>query len=495
MRRWLPPGHAAFAVMEAVGQLDLSGFRAGYRADGQGQVPYDPAVMLGLLFYCYLKGIRSTRKIAAACVDDVGCRVIAGGALPSHQAFAVFIRRHRAQLAGLFVQVLTLCAAEGLVQGGICAVDGSPVSANAALSANVDGEKLASQIAELEAALGAATEAFIAAAGQPASLPLGDGDDQDGGDDRRDDQDGGGLPRRLPAMAARLARLQAARQVLAAREAASDAGASLRAAQQSVARLEQQLAARIAAQQAGWDKRQAAVAAGTVTAGRPAVPPERSGRVAQVRNRLARGYARLAAAQDRAAAAPVKVSATDPGSRVLPGKNGGYLQGRNLQLAAVRRQVLLAIGLHDNPADVGALVTMIEQAISNGRIAGLEGQIRAWLADSGYASAANFAALDDLLLLVAVSAEAAQTGRAATATAVPAGWEKMAARLATSAGKKLYKRRAKTVEPAFAQFFARFGRYLSYRGDAAHDEVQFLGAVHNLAKLLDHRRRQLSTAT
>ena len=225
------------------------------------------------------------------------------------------------------------------------------------------------------------------------------------------------------------------------------------------------------------------------------MPPERSGRVAQVRNRLARGYARLAAAQDRAAAAPVKVSATDPGSRVLPGKNGGYLQGRNLQLAAVRRQVLLAIGLHDNPADVGALVTMIEQAISNGRIAGLEGQIRAWLADSGYASAANFAALDDLLLLVAVSAEAAQTGRAATATAVPAGWEKMAARLATSAGKKLYKRRAKTVEPAFAQFFARFGRYLSYRGDAAHDEVQFLGAVHNLAKLLDHRRRQLSTAT
>src|ERR1700728_5205239 len=122
MRRWLPPGHAAFAVMEAVGQLDLSGFRAGYRADGQGQVPYDPAVMLGLLFYCYLKGIRSTRKIAAAYVDDVGCRVIAGGALPSHQAFPVFIRRHRAQLAGLFVQVLTLCAAEGLVQGGICAV-------------------------------------------------------------------------------------------------------------------------------------------------------------------------------------------------------------------------------------------------------------------------------------------------------------------------------------------------------------------------------------
>jgi hypothetical protein len=66
----------------------------------------------------------------------------------------------------------------------------------------------------------------------------------------------------------------------------------------------------------------------------------------------------------------------------------------------------------------------------------------------------------------------------------------MAARLATPAGKSLYRRRAAQVEPFFAQFFARFGRYLSYRGrDAADAELKLLGAVHNLAKLLDHRRR------
>ena len=71
----------------------------------------------------------------------------------------------------------------------------------------------------------------------------------------------------------------------------------------------------------------------------------------------------------------------------------------------------------------------------------------------------------------------------------------MAARLATPAGKSLYKRRAAQVEPFFAQFFARFGRYLNYRGrDAADAELKLLGAVHNLAKLLDHRRRQPATA-
>ena len=106
VRSWLPPDHLAWQVIEVTGQLDLAGFAAAYRADGQGQAPYDPAMMVALLFYCYFKGIRSSRKIAAACVDDLGCRVICGGAAPSHQAVATFIRRHRPEIKRLFVQVL-----------------------------------------------------------------------------------------------------------------------------------------------------------------------------------------------------------------------------------------------------------------------------------------------------------------------------------------------------------------------------------------------------
>ena len=93
------------------------------------------------------------------------------------------------------------------------------------------------------------------------------------------------------------------------------------------------------------------------------------------------------------------------------------------------------------------------------------------------------------MLLVADPGEAAQTGRA-DGPGGPGRLEKMAARLATPAGKKLYKRRAGLVEPAFAQLFARFGRYVNYRGhDAVDAEVKLLGAVHNLAKLFEYRRR------
>ncbi len=127
MRWWLPPGHLAWQVIEVTGELDLSRFAAAYRADGQGQAPYDPAMMTGLLLYCYFKGIRSSRKTAAACIDDVGCLVICGGARPSHRAVTEFIRRHRPEIRRLFVQVLSLLAAEGAVAGQLAAVDGSPV--------------------------------------------------------------------------------------------------------------------------------------------------------------------------------------------------------------------------------------------------------------------------------------------------------------------------------------------------------------------------------
>lgn len=498
IRSWLPPDHLAWQVIAVTGQLDLSRFAAAYRADGQGQAPYDPAMMAALLLYCYFKGIRSSRRIRDACVDDLGCRVICGGAAPSHRAVAEFIRRHRPAIRRLFVQVLSLLAAEGAIAGHVAAVDGSPVSGNASRFANLDAGQLAGQIAAVQAAIEAEAEAWLAGAAAGAGqqpLPGGDdGDDPSGGSG----PGGGGVPRRLAGLAAKLARLQAAQDRLAERQAVPGAPAArVAAAQDAVDDAARRLEAAEAAQNAKMGAYHAAVAAGKAWRyGKKPVPPERAARVARVARNLATAQARLAAARQAAAASPAKVSATDPDSRLLPAKNGGWLQGWNLQLTAARRQVLLAAELHDNPADAGALVTMIQAAVANCELAGLAGRIRGWLADNGYASAASFAELDHLMLLVAVRREAVQAGRAGAAGALPEGWEKMAARLATPAGKSLYRRRAALVEPAFAQFFARFGRYLNYRGrDAADTEIKLLATVHNLGKLLDHRRRHPALAT
>jgi len=58
-RDWLPERHLAWSVLEQVGEMDLSAFDPGYRADGRGGQGYAPAMMTGLLLYRYYEGLRS----------------------------------------------------------------------------------------------------------------------------------------------------------------------------------------------------------------------------------------------------------------------------------------------------------------------------------------------------------------------------------------------------------------------------------------------------
>jgi transposase len=496
MRRWLPEGHVSWRMLEVTGEMDLSAFYAAYRQDGQGQAPYDPKMMLALVCYCLYKGIRSSRKIAAACTDDVGARLICGGPGPSHKTVAEFRKRHRAAITGLFTQVLGIMAAEGAIEGRSCAVDGSPASGNASRFGNMTAGQLESRIAALEEKLAAATAEWLDGTGAQPALDDGDGDDDDDGPPA-------GMPRRISLMTAKLARLHTARERLAARAAApGGAGARAAAAREKAERLQAELDKAEAAQDALVAGHEAALAAGRKGhSGTAPVPKEKNARICLQRKRARSAWERARAAAGKAAvliAGKLKVNPADPDTRLLPAKNGGgWLQGWNLQLGAARRQVLLAVELHDSPADAEALVPVIRAAMANiaeaarrPGAAGLRDQVRAWLADNGYASAASFAELEDLLLLVAVTSEGAQAGRRDGGRGTPEAWKPMQARLATPAGKALYKRRAACVEPAFAQYFARFGRCFHYRGRVAVDaEARLLGTVHNLAKLFAHRDR------
>jgi transposase len=102
-------------VSSKPGELqDLSAFYAAYREDGHGRAAHDPAMMVALLLYAYATGRRSSRVIERACVDDVAFRVIAANPRPDHCTIARFRQRHEAALAGLFSDVLELCADAGL---------------------------------------------------------------------------------------------------------------------------------------------------------------------------------------------------------------------------------------------------------------------------------------------------------------------------------------------------------------------------------------------
>ena len=104
--------------------------------------------MVSLLLYAYARGERSSRVIEHECVEDVAYRVIAAQQKPDHTMIARFCQRREMVLAGLFSEVLMLCAREGLVRVGVAAVDGTEVHANASREATRDYEQIAQGILE-----------------------------------------------------------------------------------------------------------------------------------------------------------------------------------------------------------------------------------------------------------------------------------------------------------------------------------------------------------
>src|ERR687898_3254735 len=130
LREWLPEGHLAWFVIDAVAALDLRPFYAVYRDNGHGRAAHDPAMMVALLLYSYALGQRSSRAIERRCREDVPSRVICANQAPDHTTIARFRARHQDALAATFTQVLALCARAGLVSVGVLAVDGTAMAAN-----------------------------------------------------------------------------------------------------------------------------------------------------------------------------------------------------------------------------------------------------------------------------------------------------------------------------------------------------------------------------
>lgn len=126
---WLPERHLARFVVEVVDELDLSAMVKAYR--GSGSASYHPAMLLGLLIYGYATKVFSSRAIERATYDSVAFRFIAGNEHPDHDTIATFRKRFLPQIEGLFVEVLTLARAMGMLKLGTVALDGTKVHANA----------------------------------------------------------------------------------------------------------------------------------------------------------------------------------------------------------------------------------------------------------------------------------------------------------------------------------------------------------------------------
>ena len=159
LRDWLPEDHLAWFVIDAVSELDLAAFFGAYRQDGWGRAAHDPEMMVALLLYAYAVGERSSRQIERRCSEDVAVRVICANQALDHATIARFRVRHRDALAGLFSDIVGLCARAGLVSVGVIALDGTKVHANASGQANRTYRQIAEEILAEADAVDAAEDA------------------------------------------------------------------------------------------------------------------------------------------------------------------------------------------------------------------------------------------------------------------------------------------------------------------------------------------------
>src|SRR5438067_6528833 len=143
---WLPDEHLVWTVLGAVDQMDLSRFREAYRLGAAGRAPYDPAMMVALLLYAYARGNRSSRGIERACWEDVAYKVITSMRMPDHSTIAEFRRRHEAEIAELFDDVLGLGREAGLVSVGVITIDGTKIKASASMDQNRSYREIVTQI-------------------------------------------------------------------------------------------------------------------------------------------------------------------------------------------------------------------------------------------------------------------------------------------------------------------------------------------------------------
>lgn len=446
MEDWLPEGHLAWFVLDAVEQLDLSAFCGKYREDGRGSAAYEPSMMVSLLLYAYSMGERSSRQIERLCEVDIAFRVISANEKPDYSTVCRFRKGNEKELEGIFISVLRLCAEAGLVKVGVVALDGTKMKANAALSANRTQEHIEEEVKKMLAEAAAKDKE----------------EDEKYGQEKRGDE----LPEELRGRKSRRERLKECQERL-------DREAKERAAGQ-----EKKIEERKEAEERGEKKRGRKPKAPNPEAEEKAranvTDPE--SRIMKTRKGYEQGYnAQAMVTTDQViVAANVTQQANDvkqlhpmieeaekslkdagvEGNMEVALADAGYCSDENLRGEKEAGPELLVA----TKKDWKQRKEMREGLSSDGEIA--DGAPECSILPASSEPASN--------------AQATMTKR-----------EDMVMKLRTDRGKSLYKLRSQTVEPVFGQIktVRRCDRFMRRGLEAVRSEWKLLCATHNLLKL------------
>jgi transposase len=440
----LPDGDLVFFLLDIVTQLDLSRFYGYYEDETRGAPPFDPAEMVCLLLYSYSVGVFSSRKIALACERNWAFLAIVGQDRPDFRTISDFRKIHLDAFADVFVEVLRLAAAAGMVKLGNVAIDGTKIQGNASRHKAMSYGYMKKEEQRLRAEIAALMrQAQTQDATEDAALGSRRGDE---------------LPEELRRREDRLAVIRAAKQ-----------------------RLEEQARAEAEAER---QRRQEAAA-------------ERQ-RTGQKRRGPKPGP--ISATPDDKA----QTNFTDPELKMMKANNKGWDYCGNAQASVDEtHQIIVACDVSDAANDKQQAVPLAQATLENLEQAGItppkdaDGQEQKipTTMDSGYYSEAAAKEVEEMgfdpYMATGRQRHHAPTEESTASTPAAEGTakEKMAAKVRTPAGRALYARRQVIVEPVFGQIkgVRGFRRFLLRGLAKVRGEWRLVCLTHNLLKIWRYR--------
>jgi transposase len=439
-RNALPEDDLVFFLIDLIPQMDLTPFHQYYSRELRGQPPFDVTMMVTLLVYAYSVGVCSSRKIAAACERNLAFRAIVGNDPPDFRTISDFRRIHLAAFRHLFLEVLRLAGALGMVKLGNLSTDGTKMGANASRHKAMSYGYMTKEIERLRREIDKLLEqAEQVDAAQDAALGSRRGDE---------------LPEELKRREQRLAKIQEAK-----------------------ARLETEARAKAEEEQRRRDE-------------------ERARREADGRRHRGKEPAPIdPTPEDKA-----QTNFTDPEARIMKQSNKGFDYSYNAQAVVDgAEQVIVAAEVTSAANDKQQAVPMAQAALNNLGAAGIERPKGANgmavpivnTADTGYFSEKAVETLETMGIdpHVATGRQKHHEERVEPEPAAPSAEatieEKMRYKLRTAAGKALYAARKHIVEPVFGMTKSARGirRFLLRGMEKVSAEWQLICLTHNLLKI------------
>ena len=152
----VPADHPVRFVAAFVDGLDAAAWEelgVDLQGDPRGAGAYHPRALLSVWVYGFMTGVRSSRKLEAACKDQVPYLWLVGRQQPDHNTLWRFYTAHRDRMRTLLRRTVRIAIRAGLVDLAMQAVDGTRIAANAGMRHTHDAQELQRLLTRTEQAL------------------------------------------------------------------------------------------------------------------------------------------------------------------------------------------------------------------------------------------------------------------------------------------------------------------------------------------------------